>query len=369
MATFKEWKKSHNLKGSYFSGESPQPFHNTYNTKIKIYPDGSKNIQYAPTDLYGRSENNKVFKSPDKSLLQIYFDVQREKQSILDMQLQRFEVEKQIEVYFKSVDNFLLISKQCREFDKQQRFDINVWDDLVLDSSERNFLNSLKINIRHDNLKRAKDSIFDLVYSNSWDWFFTGTFDTKKINSSDPNSIRKPLQKWFNNLHVKYGCSYICIFERHKNTDGIHIHGLLRENPFTPLRLVASDTRTFYGFKKPMKERTAKRHGLDWSKGQIVYNLKTWRFGWSTAIKCYGDRGALSHYITKYITKDNEKIMGRYYWHSRNLEKPRIEYMNVNYDEIQLPIHHGWKFELQLSPEENRELKKLDYTQWEDITY
>ena len=67
--------------------------------------------------------------------------------------------------------------------------------------------------------------------------------------------------------------------------------------------------------------------------------------------------------------KENEKIMGRYYWHSRDLEKPKIQYINVNYDEIQLPIYHGWKFDLQLSDENKRELKKLDYTEWEDITY
>ena len=366
---FKEWKKSHNLKGSFFSGVSPVPSVNTYNTKVKLYPDGTKNIQYAPTDLYGRFEHNKYYKQQNKSLLQIYFDIQKEKNKILDIQLHHSEIEKQIEVFYKSVDNYLLCCKQCREYDTQQNIDSFIWSGITLDFKEKKFLDSITTNIRHDNLKRAKDSIFDLVYSNTWDWFFTGTIDPKRIDSSDPAVLKKPLQKWLNNMVDRYGISYVLIFERHKKTNGIHIHGMIKENPFTPLRLVPSDTKTFYGFKKPMKQRTAQKHGLDWNKGKTVYNLKTWRFGWSTAIKVYGDRGALSHYITKYITKENEKIMGRYYWHSRDLEKPKIQYMNVNYDEIHLPIFHGWKFDLQLSDENKRELKKLDYTEWEDITY
>lgn len=367
--TYDEWKKSHNLKGSFFSGSAPQSIVKTYNTKVKIFPDGTKNIQYAPTDLYGRNEHNIYYKSPDKSLLQIYFDIQKEKFKILDIQYEHSRIEKQIEVYYKSVDNYLLCCKQCREYDLQQRKDSFIWSGITLDSKELKFLSSLNNTIRHDNLKRAKDNIFDLVYSNSWDWFFTGTINPKKIDSSDPKALKKPLQKWLNHMVDRYGISYVLIFERHKKTDGIHIHGLIKDNPFTPLRLVDSGTKTFYGFKKPMKQKTAQNHGLNWDKGKTVYNLKTWRFGWSTAIKVYGDPGALSHYITKYITKENDKIMGRYYWHSRDLEKPKIQYMNVNYDEIQLPIYHGWKFDLQLSDENKRELKKLDYTEWEDIIY
>ena len=70
-----------------------------------------------------------------------------------------------------------------------------------------------------------------------------------------------------------------------------------------------------------MKERTAKKHGLDWSKGQEVYNLRSWSFGFSTAIKVYGDRGQLSNYITKYITKENEKNYGALLLAFKGLEK------------------------------------------------
>ena len=135
------------------------------------------------------------------------------------------------------------------------------------------FVDSLTTTIRHDNLKRAKDSIYDLVYSNDWDYFFTGTFDPEKIDSFSADKIKKPLQKWLNNLRSHYNVSYVLIFEHHKK-GGIHIHGLLKEFSLTPLNLVDSGNKVFYGFKKPIKESTAKKYGLDWSKGRIVYNLK-----------------------------------------------------------------------------------------------
>ena len=144
---------------------------------------------------------------------------------------------------------------------------------------------------------------------------------------------------------------------------------LIKENPLFSLNLVDSGTKVFYGFKKPIKPRTAKKYGLDWEKGQVVYNLSTWKFGFSTAIKVYGDKAQLSHYITKYITKDNEKIMGRYYWHSRDLQKPKISYYNVSKEELdkmQLPIYHGWRFDLQLGDESKRKLRH--YTEWVDLT-
>ena len=384
-SSFSDFKKRFHISASFRSGKKVYSFgsrfsdyfysdldknvvNSTYNTKIKSYPDGTENIYYAPTDLYGRFEHNKSFSKSKYDLFSIYYRSKVEHEKLLSLQLEQFENQKLIDVYFKSADNFLLACKSSRDYDKQLSYDYNVFNGLELSFDERKFLDSLKSTIRHDNLKRAKDSIFDLVYSNDWEYFFTGTIDPKKIDSSDPKSLKKPLQKWFNNMRSRYGLNYICIFERHKKSDGIHIHGLISSCPLTPLRLVPSDTKTYLGFKKPMKDSTARRHGLDPQKGQTVYNLTTWKFGFSTAIKVYGDRAALSNYITKYITKDNEKIMGRYYWHNRELKKPTITYRVSEISEIyNLPVYHGWRFELRLAPELQRKLHK--YTEWVTIDY
>ena len=59
--------------------------------------------------------------------------------------------------------------------------------------------------------------------------------------------------------------------------------------------------------------------------------------------------------------------MGRYFWHSRDLKKPTIQYSNVNYEDMNFPIYHGWKFNLVL-PDNIKEMNELcDYTEWTDI--
>lgn len=199
------------------------------------------------------------------------------------------------------------------------------------------------ISERSDIMKRAKDKVYDYILCNSWDWFFTGTINPKKMDSSKPKECLKPLKTWLNHMQQRYGISYICIFEHHKNGN-IHMHGLLKEDACKPLRLVDSGTKKYYGFKRPMKNRTAKKYGLDPQKGIPVYNLQSWRFGFTTAIRTYGEPAQLAHYVTKYLTKDAKKIFGKYYWHSRDLQKPKIIYSNVDFDSISAAENHGFKY-------------------------
>lgn len=312
-----------------------------YNTKVKCYADGTFNYCYSDYPIFNRSQGRKLDSDFWGSDSFKYANCFYRNKRLAD--IQRYLRDKLftnvITPYFKSVDNYLLFMKNQRLYDKQQIHDSLVRDGLI-DSTH--FLNNLRSVLRDDKLKLARDNIFDLVISNSWDYFFTGTIDPKKLDSSDPKVVKKPLQKWLNNMNERYGLSYLLIFERHKKTDGIHIHGVIKSS--VPLRLKDSGTRSYFGFKKPMRDSTALKHGLDIDKGRIVYNLSTWRFGWSTAIKVYGSRGALSNYITKYITKENEKIMGRYYWHSRDLARPKTYYFNSDFDSLSFPEYHGLKY-------------------------
>lgn len=316
----------------------------TYNCKVKSYPDGTQNLTICKSDIFGRDERHfslhsvayKDFKE-NVNAFWVNGDFQQ-------MQWEHHNIMNQIEVFYKSVDNYLLFMSEGRRFDRQLTQDSIFILNHSLSVDERAFLNSLRNQIRQDNLKKTKDMIFDFVMCNEWTWFFTGTIDPKKYDASNAKSLKPKLQRWFKNMVDRYNISYICIFEYHKK-GGIHIHGLIKENPLFPLRLKMSDTKSYYGFKKPMKDKTAIKHGLDVSKGKIVYNLSTWKFGWSTAIRCYGTQQALSHYITKYITKSNQKIMGRYFWHSRDLKRPQITYINTpDYDNLPLSAFHGFKY-------------------------
>lgn len=191
---------------------------------------------------------------------------------------------------------------------------------------------------RHDSMKRAKDQIFDYILCNDFEYFFTGTINPDTLDSTDTKALLKPVQTWLKEMVRRNGLSYVMVAERHKK-GGIHFHGLFKADN---LALVESGTKLYKGYKKPVSEERAKRLGL--TDGRTVYNLKQWKFGFTTAIKLTGDRMNTAFYVTKYITKDTGKIFGRFYWHSRNLIKPRITLTNVDFESIPGAEFNGFKY-------------------------
>ena len=158
---------------------------------------------------------------------------------------------------------------------------------------------------------RAKKAIYDIVASNQWDFFVTLTLDESLIGDrSDYGSIVKKLNIWLDNAVRRKGLRYIIVPEWHANRKGIHFHGLINDGVF---RMVDSGH----------KDR----------EGHPVYNLLDWKYGFTTAIRTYGDVTHTAKYVTKYITKDSEKIGGRYYFHGGDLLKPSYQYFNTDFYE------------------------------------
>lgn len=319
-----------------------------FNVKTKVYKDGSENSTIAPSHIFG-SDPDKFSSSSQRASSAFFKKHEREfenGQAILD-KLNEDSVEQQLlrnQFYY---DMGFIDSSECLSRNFALR---------SLASSVGSFSSSRPVNssgVRLDLLKRSQDKIFDYILSNTWDWFFTGTIDPNKLDSLDFNACLKPIQNWFKNMVKRYKISYILVFELHPISGRLHLHGLIRENPDKPLKLSLSDTKIYPGFKKPIKERTAKRYKLNLENGREVYNLKSWRFGWSTAIRVYGSPVQLARYCTKYITKDCKKIFGRYFWHSRDLDKPKIIYDDVDYTACNLPSFHGYKFSFTSSDHTN----------------
>lgn len=310
----------------------------TYNVKTKQYKDGSENSTICRRNIFCSDE----YKKQREDFFNQHNLEFEHGQNILDVLDGR--TSSQI-----IVDNSVLYdlgfisAAECVERNQIERTLVKFSDkfEFFHDLGERPSNSS---GTRIDSLKRSQDKIFDYILSNDWDWFFTGTIDPDKLDSLNFKECLKPINKWFQNMVSRYHISYILVFELHPISGRLHLHGLIHENPDFPLKLELSDTKLYYGFKKPMKDSTAKRHGLSLDLGKDVYNLKTWRFGWSTAIKVYGSPLQLAHYCTKYITKDAKKIFGRYFWHSRDLQRPKIVYSNVDYESCNLPEYHGYKF-------------------------
>lgn len=171
---------------------------------------------------------------------------------------------------------------------------------------------------RKDNIKRAKDKIFDLVYCNDWANFVSVTFDPTKVDSFNAKVVIKKLNKWLDNCVQRKGLRYILVAELHKS-GRIHCH-LLTNDVF---KLVKSEHNG-----RPV-----------YSHGHLVYNIPSWKYGWSTAIRCYGDKLHLSCYITKYITKNSKAIFGKYYWSSRNIiREPEIVLTNNDFNGLDVAL-------------------------------
>lgn len=202
--------------------------------------------------------------------------------------------------------------------------------------------------VRSDSLKRAKDSIFDYILNNDFDLFFTGTINPEKLDSKSPKEVLKPVQKWLKNMVLRYNLSYIMIAEQHKS-GAIHFHGLCKGDN---LNLDDSGTKLYRGYNKPVSNERAEKLGL--SDGRTVYNLKTWSFGFSTALYLTGDRMNTAFYVTKYITKDCKKIFGKFFWHSRDLKRPSVIIEDVEYDELNVSeSQNGFKYIFKRGNEEH----------------
>lgn len=183
---------------------------------------------------------------------------------------------------------------------------------LEIEKSKKDFLKSLKNDNRSenrtDNIKRACDKVFDIAYSNDFEYFVTFTLNRQKINRYDVSEITTKLNKWLSNKVCRNNLKYIIVPEFHKDK-AIHFHGLYSGD----LNEVES--------------------GLFYKDGRAIYNCLSWPFGFTRALRLNGSKYSICSYITKYITKDTKKIFGRYYLSGGKINRcVDTEYLNKDYE-------------------------------------
>lgn len=159
-----------------------------------------------------------------------------------------------------------------------------------------------------DARRRARTAVRDLALSNDFTWFVTFTLDSKKIDRYDADLCCKKLNKWLENQVQRKGLKYVMIPEYHRDR-AIHFHGLF--NDVLPVK--------YSGVKQD---------------GHEVYNMPSWPYGFTTAIKLYGDRQRAVNYVCKYINKTQDKVAGRYYYSGGHLTRPEIQYQDISPDEL-----------------------------------
>lgn len=209
---------------------------------------------------------------------------------------------------------------------------------------------------KRDSLTRAKKKVFEIASANEWHYMVTFTLNKEKIDRYDPKTVQKSFSAWLSNMVQRKDLKALIIPEYHPTDKAIHFHGLINDT----LTFDHSNTYKVMGKKKPMKEERVKRlkktiHDED---VKPVFNIREYKLGFSTAIpldeqlqkeETSKNVTRVSHYITKYCTKDLDKIFGSYYIAVGKIER-ELPYIlcNMDFDElaefgkvVKLPENYG----------------------------
>lgn len=152
-------------------------------------------------------------------------------------------------------------------------------------------------------LNRTRSALYDYSRQCKWEYFITLTFSPDKVDRYDFVACMSKACKWIMNQRNRNAplLKYVLVPEQHK--DGAwHVHGVLCDTG----RMVFVDS--------------GKR-----CKGQVIYNLSGWKYGFSTAT-AVTNTYKVSAYIVKYITKELCAVTaGRQrYYVSKSIPKPEV---------------------------------------------
>lgn len=177
--------------------------------------------------------------------------------------------------------------------------------------------------------RRARAAVLDLARATDFEYFVTLTVDPAKIDRYDAEEVFRHLHPWLDNQVRRKGLSYVLVPEYHKD-GAVHFHALFND----ALTVVDSGTITTDGGGKPKRPRSkAQRAAWLAAGGHVVYNLPAWSWGFTTAIRLYGDREAAIGYVVKYISKSDAKIGGRWYYSGGDLKRPSVSAVDLDFEE------------------------------------
>lgn len=200
------------------------------------------------------------------------------------------------------------------------------WEQLSISDNAEDVLSEQDNTYRAQ--RRARNAVRDYAYSNEFKYFVTLTLDASKVDRYDIGAVTKKLNTWLDNCVRRKGLKYVLVPERHKD-GAIHFHGFIND----ALELRDSGTIENGGKPKKLKSEKARKAALE-AGGHIVYNLPGFKLGFTTAIELYGDYHAAVGYVCKYVTKQTEKIGGRWYYSGGDLRKPEVSYADADYDQF-----------------------------------
>lgn len=157
--------------------------------------------------------------------------------------------------------------------------------------------------------RRAKARVQDIALCNHFEYLFTWTLDGKLIDRYDAKVIYSKVKNFLGNTVKRKDFTYVLVPEFHKQKSweskaAIHMHGLCSLGKVPIVRAVSKSGKPLYD-----------------EHNRPIFNMPTWTWGFSTCVPIDDQYERTAHYVTKYITKSNEKIFGKWYLASRNIAK------------------------------------------------
>lgn len=173
--------------------------------------------------------------------------------------------------------------------------------------------------------RRAKNAVYDIALCNRFTHMFTWTLSPDLIDRYNPEQVYRKVRTFLSNMTQRKNFRYVCIPELHKD-GAIHMHGLCFLGDVT----LAASVR---------KNGTLRRDG----SGRQVFNMTAWTWGFSTCVQLDENYERAVNYVSKYITKADTKIFGKWYLSSRSLKKrPDIYALEpISYEEYRAGLEQA----------------------------
>ena len=184
----------------------------------------------------------------------------------------------------------------------------------------------------NQSVNRSLRKINQLLEMNDFEFFFTFTFD-ESHNRSNDDYVYYLIGKYFKNVRKQHSdISYFGVPERHED-NCLHFHVLMNgDDLLSELKMVDSGKvcchwATFKNgiCSKEYFERTKEGRELNLTDGLPVYNVTSYKYGFSTAT-LIASREACNFYVKKYVEKalGSTDLFKRRFFYSKNLNLPQI---------------------------------------------
>lgn len=173
--------------------------------------------------------------------------------------------------------------------------------------------------------KRSQDSFFGYAFNNTWDYFFTLTLDPKKVFRENEDAVKYAWKLFRQKMQYLFPfIKILVVIEKHKESDGLHFHGLLGECNLDNVLVPAIYNNKFIpdtNLPNPLylKPVLSKFGDPIWNFNNLFYT-----YGYTTVVKLNDDSNneKMVQYMQKYMTKEQAatKYHKRSYFRTQNLE-------------------------------------------------